>query len=288
MKRLLLMLVILLYMSPLSFGFQAPQIFKAGIFNNDIRGVKATLNSQVRYANKTNFNKFISTYDESYLNSDGFDLATYSMLVRDLWETYNKIKYGIKINDIKFEDDKAIVSLVETSYADIPVSKTMDGVLKSTANSVYILKKNKNGKWKVVSDCVKDETTSMLYGDAMDLDISLTAPNNIEPGVEYTASLEFVPPQDTFAIASIAKDIVEYPQKQAQEVFRRMPDDNILERLFISNTKNANEYIIASIGLTKADVKDLSIKLSLSGFGYQIIRVNVLQNKKSEADDVKE
>lgn len=288
MKRLLLMLVILLYMSPSSFGFQAPQIFKAGIFNNDIRGVKATLNSQVRYANKTNFNKFISTYDESYLNSDGFDLATYSMLVRDLWETYNKIKYGIKINDIKFEDDKAIVSLVETSYADIPVSKTMDGVLKSTANSVYILKKNKNGKWKVVSDCVKDETTSMLYGDAMDLDISLTAPNNIEPGVEYTASLEFVPPQDTFAIASIAKDIVEYPQKQAQEVFRRMPDDNILERLFISNTKNANEYIIASIGLTKADVKDLSIKLSLSGFGYQIIRVNVLQNKKSEADDVKE
>ena len=81
------------------------------------------------------------------------------------------------------------------------------------------------------------------------------------------------------AIASIAKDKVEYPQKQAQEVFRKMPEDNLLERLFIANKDNANEYIIASIGLTKADVDDLSIKISLAGFGYQIIRVNVAQPK---------
>ena len=118
--------------------------------------------------------------------------------------------------------------------------------------------------------------------------ISLTAPKVIEPGVEYTASLEFVPPEDTFAIASIAKDKVEYPQKEAQEVFRRMPDDNILERLFISNKDNANEYIVASIGLTRADIKDLSIKLSLSGFGYQIIRVNVKQCEKAGGNNVKE
>ncbi len=287
MKKLIATIITSIMLMPCGYSFQCPKVFKCDIFNSDIRGVKSTLNSQVRYANKTNFDKFISTYDESYLNSDGFDLNTYSLLVKDLWETYDKIKYGIKINDIKFENDKAIVSLVETSYADIPISKEMNGILKSTANSVYILKKI-NGKWKVVSDCINDETTSMLYGDAMNLDISLTAPNNIEQGVEYTASLEFVPPKDTFAIASIAKDIVEYPQKQAQEVFRRLPDDNILERLFVSNTKNANEYIIASIGLTKADVKDLSIKLSLSGFGYKIIRVNVKQNKTEEGNNVKE
>ena len=49
-----------------------------------------------------------------------------------------------------------------------------------------------------------------------------------------------------------------------------------MERLFIANSDNANEYVIASIGLTKADIKDMSIKLSLTGFGYQIIRVNVV------------
>ena len=99
--------------------------------------------------------------------------------------------------------------------------------------------------------------------------------------------MEFVPPEDTIAIASIASDKVEYPQKQAKEVFRKLPDDNILERLFISNSDNVNEYIVASIGLTKADVSDLSIKLSLTGFGYQIIRVNVLPEKQ-EDENVKD
>ena len=118
------------------------------------------------------------------------------------------------------------------------------------------------------------------------MDIKLSAPNEVTPGYEYTASLEFVPPKDTFAIASIAKDKVEYPHKQAQEVFRKLPEDNILERLFIANSDNANEYVIASIGLTRADINDMSIKLSLTGFGYQIIRVNVV-DKVENLDEEK-
>ena len=161
----------------------------------------------------------------------------------------------------------------------------MSGVLKSEADSVYYLKKI-NGKWKVTSDKINEEVTSMLYGDAINLNIKLTAPHEVTPGYEYTASLEFDPPKDTFAIASISKDKVEYPQKQAKEVFRKLPDDHILERLFISNKDNANEYVVASIGLTKANIKDLSIKLSLTGFGYQIIRVNVVDEiKKDNKED---
>ena len=238
------------------------------------------LNSQIKYANKMNFDKFISTYDKEYKNGDGYNLEIYSKLVKELWENYNNIKYSIKIKDITFEDNGlAKVTLVETSHADIPVTKKMCGILHSEANSVYYLKKI-NGKWKVTSDVILDEETSMLYGDAVDLDIKLTAPLQVTPGYEYTASLEFTPPKDTFAIASIAKDKVEYPQQQPQEVFRKLPEDNILERLFIANKDNANEYVIASIGLTKADIKDdFSIKLSLTGFGYRIIRVNVVDEK---------
>lgn len=59
-----------------------------------------------------------------------------------------------------------------------------------------------------------------------------------------------------------------------------------MERLFISNSDNVNEYVVASIGLTKADVEDLSIKLSLTGFGYKIVRVNVIP-KSEEAENVK-
>ena len=286
MKKLLLTVLLLILTN--QFSLAEGNLFTLNIFkNSDIRGVKSTLNQQIKYANKLNFDKFITTYDKEYKNGDGYDLEIYSKLVKELWQNYDNIKYGIKIKDITFEPDGiAKVELVETSHADIPVTKKMSGVLNSEANSIYYLKKI-NGKWKVTSDKIVDEVTSMLYGDAMNLDIKLTAPNEVTPGYEYTASLEFVPPKDTFAIASIAKDKVEYPQKQAKEVFRKLPDDNILERLFIANSDKANEYVIASIGLTKADIKDLSIKLSLTGFGYQIIRVNVVEEKPA-SDDKKE
>jgi len=245
--------------------------------------VKKVIKAQVKYANKTNFNKFISTFDEEYKNSDGFNLDVYSNLVKDIWNTYDNIKYAVKIKDIEVSGNKATVNVYETSYAKLPNTGIYDGELNSEANSVYYLEKKSDG-WKVVSDAVINETTSMLYGDAKDLDIKLTVPNNINPNTEYTATLEFEPPEDTLAIASISSDKVEYPQKPTKEVFRTMPDDNILERLFTSNNENVNEYIVASIGLTKTSISDLSVKLSLTGFGYTIKRVNVISNKNGEFD----
>lgn len=281
MKKRLLIALIALMFSPAVF---AGDLFKLHIFNNDTREIKSLLNSQVRYANRTNFDKFIATYDKSYVNSDGFNLETYSNLVKDIWDTYDKIVYGIKIKDISVQEDDAKVEVTEYSYADIPVSEKMDGVLKSESESIYYLKKM-DGDWKVISDKVLSESTSMLYGDAKELDIKLTAPQNIDAGVEYTASLEFTPPENVIAIASIANDKVEYPQKQAKEVYRKFPEDNILERLFVSNSDNLNEYVVASIGLTKADVDDLSIKLSLTGFGYKIVRVNVVPKASEDVND---
>ena len=285
MKKRILILLCAMALSPAVFASGSQNFFKLHIFDNDTREIKSLLNSQVRYANRTNFNKFIATYDKDYVNADGFNLETYSNLVKDVWDTYDNIVYGIKIKDISVKDDSATVEVTETSYADIPVSSTMDGVLTSESNSIYYLKKN-GGDWKEASDKVLSETTSMLYGDAKNLDIKLSAPVEIQAGKEYTASLEFTPPEDVIAIASIASDKVEYPQKQPKEVYRKFPDDNILERLFISNSDNVNEYVVASIGLTKADVEDLSIKLSLTGFGYKIVRVNVIP-KSEEAENVK-
>ncbi len=281
MKKIILTALLFLFLAPTSMA--GNKLFSSGIFNNNVRGVKSLLNAQIKYANKNNFEKFIATYDSNYQNGDGYDINVYSKLVKELWNNYDNIRYGIKIKDITFEEDgTAKVTLIETSEADIPVTKKMNGILKSEADSIYYLKKI-NGKWKVTYDKIVDEVTSMLYGEAMNLDIKLSAPHEVTPGYEYTASLEFNPPKDTFAIASIAKDKVEYPQKQAKEVFRKLPDDHILERLFIANSDKANEYVIASIGLTKADIQDMSIKLSLTGFGYQIIRVNVV-DKISEPE----
>ncbi len=269
MKRLLLSLLITTIISQPCFAWSF------GTVVNEETAVRRVLKSQVKYANRMNFDKFIQTYDPKYVNSDGFNLDVYSSLVKDIWKTFNNIEYKIDIKNIVIEGNKATVELVEESFAEIEMSKAYEGELKSSANTIYYLEKT-NGKWKVVSDEVIDETTSMLYGEAVDLDIKLTVPNEIEANKEYCATLEFQPPKETMAIASIASDIVEYPQKPTEEVFRALPEDNILERLFTSNTKNANEYIIASIGLTKVGACDLNLQLSLTGFGYAIKRVNVI------------
>ena len=279
MKRIILILSLILVTAIPANAWELPSFFNLRITNNEAKEVKKVLESQVKYANKTDFDKFISTYDSKYINADGFNLETYSNLVKDTWNTYDKIEYGIEIKNIAVCDDKAIAELTETSYAEIPVNETLTGELKSNANSVYYLQKTEDG-WKVVSDSILDETTTMLYGEAKNLDIKLTVPKQILADTEYTASLEFIPPAETIAIASITSEKVEYPQKQMQEVFRKMPEDNILERIFRSNTDNVNEYIVASIGLTRADVTDLSIKLSLTGFGYTIKRVNVIPQNK--------
>lgn len=283
MKKYLLLFTLLITI-PSSYAGDNFNLFNLDIFNNDTREIKSMLRSQVKYANRANFDKFIATYDKNYINADGFNLETYSELVKDIWNTYDKINYEIKVKSINVADNIANVVVAETSTADIPVSAKMNGMLRSESDSIYHLKKE-NGEWKVTSDEVLKETTSMLYGDAKNLDIKLTAPEKINAGEEYTASLEFNPPADVIAIASIASDKVEYPQKPAKEVYRKLPDDNILERIFVSNSENANEYVVASIGLTKADIEDLNIKLSLTGFGYKIIRVNVIHKAMEEEQD---
>ena len=282
MKKFILALLIFGAFSQPSLAFERPDCLNFSL-SRDEKAVKKVLKSQIKYANRMNYEKFMSTFDENYLNADGFNLETYSKLVKDIWGTYKKLKYGIEIKDITVTNDTAVINVIETSSAKLPVNEVYDGILDSVAESTYYLKKH-DKVWKVYSDSVKDETTSMLYGDAKNLEIKLSAPLTVEAGQEYCATLEFEPPEDTMAIASIASDIVEYPQKPTQEVFRALPDDCILERLFTANSQNANEYIVASIGLTKADVQDLSIKLSLTGFCYKIKRVNVIKTNNKDID----
>ncbi len=268
MKRIILTLFISLFFVQSSFALS--------LFDrSDEASVRRVVKSQIKYANNSNLKKLISTYDENYMNGDGLNLEVYSKLVQDIWNTYNDIEYDITVKNITIDNDKAVAEVIETSHAEVVTSHVVKGELNSVSNSVYYFRKTNKG-WKVVSDKVLDETTSLLYGDALGLDIKLTVPDKVAPNTEYSAMLEFTPPENTLAIASLASDKVEYPQKQTEEVFRALPEDNILERLFTSNTDKLNEYIVASIGLTKTAVDDLSIKLSLTGFGYMIKRVNVI------------
>ena len=95
MKKIILITLFSIFLTPASFAEENTPFFKLHLLNNDTREVKSLLNAQVRYANRNNFDKFINTYDKDYVNSDGFDLKTYSDIVKDVWKSYDKIKYGI-------------------------------------------------------------------------------------------------------------------------------------------------------------------------------------------------
>ena len=142
MKKYLLLFTLLITI-PSSYAGDNFNLFNLDIFNNDTREIKSLLRSQVRYANRANFDKFIATYDKNYINADGFNLETYSELVKDIWNTYDKINYEIKVKSINVADNIANVVVAETSTADIPVSAKMNGILRSESDSIYHLK---NGK----------------------------------------------------------------------------------------------------------------------------------------------
>jgi len=273
-RRILLLIFTFIFLTQNCFAFSW------GFQKTDEDQIKNFFAKQERYANKKNLKKYIATYDSNYKNADGFSLKTYSALINDLWSTHRNIKYDLEIKNISIEGNKAKVELCEKTFAEIKTSKVYSGELNGIANTIYYLEK-KDDKWKVIEDSILDENSSILYGSAKGLDIKLIAPNNIQANTEYSALLEFEPPQNTIAIASIAADKVEYPQQPAKEVFRALPEDRILERLFTANNENTNEYIVASIGLTKSSVTAENIQLRLTGFGYKMKRVNVIHNNNS-------
>ena len=284
MRKLIIIIALALLSAPAEASEQKRfSVFK---FLSSEKSIEKVLNSQARYANNSNYKKFMSTFSPEYTNADGFSLEDYSKLIKDIWNTYKDIEYSIQIEDIKVDGNKAIAKVIETTFADTALLNSYNGKLISKANTLYHLEKNSKGKWKVSYDSVVAETTQLLYGDAQNIEYKLTVPEQINANTEYIASLEFTPPNDTIAIASLAVDKIEYPQGKTEEVFRAMPEDNILERFFTSNNENKNEYVIASIGLTKTSICDLNIKLSLTGFGYVIKRINVLdKDKEINIDD---
>ncbi|MBR6127214.1 hypothetical protein IKQ21_05970, partial [bacterium] len=78
MKKLLTLFVISVFFSQSVIAADFAFLTRFKFAQDDARAIKSVLNSQVRYANRTNFEKFISTYDNSYENSDGFNIDTYS------------------------------------------------------------------------------------------------------------------------------------------------------------------------------------------------------------------
>ena len=207
----------------------------------------------------------------------------YKKMVKETWQTYPDIYYESEIKNIEFSDNYATVFVKETAIAT-PVEQIEDfktvGELYSISKCVYHLEKH-GAKWLINSEKIIEETSTLKYGKARLIDIELNAPKQIGSGKYYTSTLKMDLPEDTYAVASISKEKIIYPQNKAEDAFRNMNNDNILERVFLSNNENVNEYTIASIALSKVEnISNDQVQLSLSGLAFIMTRVNVVPENK--------
>ena len=140
-----------------------------------------------------------------------------------------------------------------------------------------------NDTWKIVSDEILMEETSLKYGLANKVNMNLITPMSVKSGEEYDLSLQIEKPKDIIALASISREEIVYPPVDYTEKFRKIPEVGELERVVRANNKNLDEYAIASIGLTKVTMNEEKTKarIEILGIAYLMKRVNMDAIKKN-------
>lgn len=270
---------------------------KARIEQNRIKkatynDIKKVIDLQSVYTNKYDLKGLATLYANDFVNSDGFNKDVYFKLIEETWKTYPDITYKTEIKNIEFSDNYATVFTNEIAVATSKETigdLTVIGELYSTSQCVYYLEKQ-GSKWLINSEKIIEETSTLKYGDARYINIELNAPKQIGANKDYTTTLKVDAPKDSVVIASINKENIVYPQTKSDDAFRKMPDDNILERVFLSNKENVNEYAVASIGITRAEsYTDNQIRIYMGGLAFIMTRINVIpENKFIKLEDKKE
>ena len=263
---------------------QKAKIEQNRIYKINYNDVKAVINQQTVYTNKYDLDGLSSLYAKDFTNSDGFNKEVYFKLIKETWETYPDIIYKTHINNIEFSDNYATVVVDETAIAtskETVGELSVIGELYSTSKCVYFLEKQ-GTKWVISSEKILDETSTLKYGNARYSKIELSAPKQIGANQDYTATLKVAAPKDSAVIASISKENIVYPQTKAEDAFRRLTGDNILERVFHSNSENVNEYTVASVGITRAEPTYTpdEVRVYMGGLAFIMTRVNVVPKNK--------
>ena len=245
--------------------------------------IKKVIDQQSVYTNKYDLKGLATLYANNFVNSDGFNKDVYFKLIEETWKTYPDITYKTEIKNIEFSDNYATVFTNEVAIATSQEEigdLTAIGELYSTSQCVYYLEKQ-GAKWLINSEKIIEETSTLKYGDARYINIELNAPKQIGANKDYTTTLKVDAPKDSVVIASINKENIVYPQTKSDDAFRKMPDDNILERVFLSNKDNVNEYAVASIGITRAEnYTDNQIRVYMGGLAFIMTRINVIPENK--------
>lgn len=245
----------------------------------------------VKCGNNHNLKKIKTFYDEKYVNADGFDYNTYFELVGQTWNLYPDMKYSSEIKSIMVNGNYATVHTKEAAIGNAKETSTYledKGLLENTSEVVYYLKKYGN-QWKIISDSAISEKTFLKYGDAKNVSFDVVAPGMTAAGEEYSVLFAADIPKDKILLGSITNEKITYPNERQKEIFRRLKEDGMLERVVRANNEGYNEQAVVSVGITTTEVtENKELKLDVTGVAFLMTRVNVVQTKKFNLRNLKD
>lgn len=265
---------------------QKAKIQQEKVYRNEI----VQLFSQIdEFSKKYDIDSLKKLYSENFIDNDGYTKDVYFSLVQDTWNTYPRISYATKIKNININGNYAIVETEETSIAVADdLTKNLKGELYSQAKCIYHLRRVAH-KWKVTNENVLEEVSTLKYGDARFVGMDIEVPQMVGAGQEYTATLNVDLPSSNLVVASINQEKIINPVEKSEEIIRRLDETQSLARSFYANTDNVNEYIVASVGVTKSEeVDDETVRVYPNGLAFVMVRVNVVpKNNFAKVDENK-
>lgn len=295
MKKIVLLFLVMLlssvYFNPAYAGILAERKLCAGknqSIKSDYNAIKNMFALQNKYAKIYDIDGVAKFYSKDFVSVDGFNKELYIKLIKDTWKTYPDVTYTTKIKDIVLNNNYAVVYTDETAIAtssDVIEDVLMPGELYAVSKNVYNLEKI-GQQWFIISENILEETSALKYGDTRYTNFRLNSPKSVGFGKYYTVSLEVDAPKDAIVVASINKESVVYPQTEHKNSFRRLEDVNTIERVFLSNTENLNEFAIATVGIVMpSNYKQKIGKIYRGGFAFIMKRINVIPENKFIEDE---
>lgn len=243
--------------------------------------IKQVFEQYQKYSNNKELEKFLNLHDDNYISSDGYNKNNLKDIALASWKEYPDIKYNIKVLSINVDIDNATVITQEklSGTTTTPIESIRgNGYILSEATAVYYLKRCSN-EWKITSDFVINEKTSMRYGLAKYIPMSIDAPSVIGANEDYTAILKASLPEKYIALISITNEPIIFPTVKPQEVFRALKNKGVQERILHSGNGDKNENAVASVGIARPTLKNDNINVNLLGIAFLTSRVNVINHK---------
>ena len=229
--------------------------------------------------NAHDIEKLMSFYSKSFISADGIVRDDYRKLTERLWTNYPNIQIINRKRSFRSQEMYSTVTTVDYYVGetkDINPDFNEKGKINALAQgSMYLKRYGKD--WRIESDRINFELTTVTFGRAKkmldDNYIYFSAPEQVNAGQDYSATLYLAASDDYSVSASIDKELVQYldePEETVDEDYQDLTAKK-LERLFKANDNKYNELVSATALFYKGLVDP-----QLDGILFISKRINVL------------